>query len=975
MGVPHSRAEDNYVWQLAQFLLSPRGKSKKVKGVATSGLKRLASLSTQFEQTANSVPILSIHETEPTTMKKFLSSKTMLIGYDAVTLGAIEEEVLPINTTHHNLCNIDVRGTAFPVIEGFVKRSIAKVRRNIERHADQYSTPPVLNEPTVIASLGTAVASVSLSGSGTSTDNKGTLGTSQSPPEHITATRRDPFLPCFSVPVAQNTEFFGSTDLVDLLADVLCQETPEASSLISSPFGLPSEPRGLRTFAICGAGGVGKSQTAAQFVHEYRDHFDAVFWLHGEEDVILEGEFGHIAVQLNLVPEASQEANNLVIARGRVKGWLAKPLKSYNTHGRATVEEATWLLVFDNVENAESLVDYWPDAGSCGSILLTSRDPLAQSDWYHVSQGVTLKEFGVTEATLFLLKNTWRENDENSKALAPSVVKLLGCHPLALVQMASVIVREQLSYDDFVKRYQEEAEHAELFEQSFVSKQRQQTSSHTIASVWSLHTLKFGAGLLHAMSLFDPDGIQDELLEAAVGLDGTHDYPLTTTKYQKARGELLNASLISKDASEQKLLVHRLTQDAVWARLADPRNDHTEAVASFNSAVVILLKSWPRAGYAERHKKDRWHKCEAYSSHTLRLRTRFVRASSSLQRSLKNNVQLSDLLNELGWYFQERARNEEASQCFKMSQEGLLSILATDSISSTRSLDPGLKVKAQFLLAETHRNLGCSAAEHVKPQDAKYHFSEYNKLMVEEFKPKSPGDDSRLAISYFELATSHIMLEEWNEAEKCTAAALEEAGKLTDPIKAIYTCSLPQINLAFVYLLTNRVGGAEQLLLKTLKQRQEIYGANDRVSMITGRAYHGLGLVKEAQGLLDESYEFQCRALEHMIETAGLYHHRTADMYFKVAQHLIRLGKNDEALSNLNSATKTYNDQACYCAERGRVLYWKGRLESLQHGADQAESSFKDALKLYREARPQDRRSLDELREEDFDRIVTFWSR
>jgi hypothetical protein len=140
--------------------------------------------------------------------------------------------------------------------------------------------------------------------------------------------------------------------------------------------------------------------------------------------------------------------------------------------------------------------------------------------------------------------------------------------------------------------------------------------------------------------------------------------------------------------------------------------------------------------------------------------------------------------------------------------------------------------RAKFLLAETHRNLGCAAAEYVKPHKANFHFMEYNKMMIDECDGKPPSDDSRLAVSYFELATSYIMLENWTDAERCNVIALEEIQKITDPVKAKTTLGLPQINLACVYLLTGRIEKAEPLLEKTLREREELFGVNDQVSMM-----------------------------------------------------------------------------------------------------------------------------------------------
>jgi hypothetical protein len=446
------------------------------------------------------------------------------------------------------------------------------------------------------------------------------------------------------MPVARNPDFMGRNDILERLEEVLCP--PQIEQVVSH-----SEPRDLKTFAISGSGGMGKTQIATQFVHRHKEDFDAIFWLHADEPAVLAGEFAHVAVELGLVPEASQEANNFVVARDLVIGWLTKPLKTYKNSGRTPLEEASWLLVFDNVSDPDELVDYWPAAGSIGSILLTSRHPLIKETIYNVTEALILKELDIEVASALLLKHTWQEDDSKARELAPTVVKTLGYLPLAIVQMSSIIVNEQLTYKDFLKRYDEEHEHAKLFQQSFKSKQRPQAYNHTISSVWLLESLKYGLQLLTAMSFFDPDGISQELLEACAGPagpSGLDGYPQTITAYQRARAELLNSSLISKDISGERLIVHRVTQDAVWARLSNTASPPDLATKSFNSAVTILDHSWPGAGYGERHRRYRW-KCEEYSPHALRIKARFTRASVQMKKILGLNIQFSNLLNELGW--------------------------------------------------------------------------------------------------------------------------------------------------------------------------------------------------------------------------------------------------------------------------------------------------------------------------------------
>ena len=64
----------------------------------------------------------------------------------------------------------------------------------------------------------------------------------------------------------------------------------------------------------------------------------------------------------------------------------------------------------------------------------------------------------------------------------------------------------------------------------------------------------------------------------------------------------------------------------------------------------------------------------------------------------------------------------------------------------------------------------------------------------------------------------------------------------------------------------------------------------------TGRLLYALGNLRALQGRLDESYECHCKAWEQFRSTIGDQNHRTADVGHKIAQHLIRMGKFNEAM-------------------------------------------------------------------------------
>ena len=62
-----------------------------------------------------------------------------------------------------------------------------------------------------------------------------------------------------------------------------------------------------------------------------------------------------------------------------------------------------------------------------------------------------------------------------------------------------------------------------------------------------------------------------------------------------------------------------------------------------------------------------------------------------------------------------------------------------------------------------------------------------------------------------------------------------------------------------------------------------------------------LGNVRISQGRLPDAFDLHKRALKNWCVTYGKDHHKTGDAFYKVAWHLLRTGKLNEAL--LVSAT------------------------------------------------------------------------
>lgn len=73
-----------------------------------------------------------------------------------------------------------------------------------------------------------------------------------------------------------------------------------------------------RSYALCGLGGVGKTQTALNYVFEYMEDFQAVLWAPADSHAKLLECFAGFAVELGLVTE--NDSNHT--AKDLLKEWF-----------------------------------------------------------------------------------------------------------------------------------------------------------------------------------------------------------------------------------------------------------------------------------------------------------------------------------------------------------------------------------------------------------------------------------------------------------------------------------------------------------------------------------------------------------------------------------------------------------------------------------------------------------------------------
>ena len=444
---------------------------------------------------------------------------------------------------------------------------------------------------------------------------------SSSASDHRTA----PVLPVYMMPPTPlNKNFFGRNYALNAIKAELIPETtakPADGKAVTYP----------HTFAICAPGGMGKTQVAIQFAVKHQKDFDAIMWVNADSVNEMAQGFQRIARLLDLIPEGSADANDLIYTREIVKRWLVNPRA--RDSDRKSGRVISWLLIYDGVRDPDILNDYWPYDGP-GSVLITSRNPFS---W---TKSLPLKPFTSDEAIAFLLKLTNRKLSDVDQESVINVSSRLGGLPLALTQMASIIVTKQLTFRQFLDSYNERESQRELLQ--FQTDIKATSHEHTVASVWAFENLKYGRKLLNVLSMLDPDSIPERLLASTISDIDLPGYPTTIGEYEQAKGELLACSLVTGNKQESKLFIHRLVQDVARAEMG-----HSEFRQTLVACVKLVASIWPFENFTWRHGIARWPVCEELFPHIARLKDIFPAVVTSAKTS--SDYLFARLLTDTGW--------------------------------------------------------------------------------------------------------------------------------------------------------------------------------------------------------------------------------------------------------------------------------------------------------------------------------------
>lgn len=340
-----------------------------------------------------------------------------------------------------------------------------------------------------------------------------------------------------NIPITRNAFFIGREKLLAQLHDRLSITRTAALTQAQALYGL---------------GGIGKTQTAAEYAFRYGDEYTDVFWMRAATRETLVADFVALAELLDLPTREKQDQARIVAA---VKRWLAA--------------HDGWLLILDNADDLPMAQEFLP-TNHKGYVLFTTRAQASGA----IAASVFVEQLTPREGTLLLLRWTKRldmdtpldDAQTKDRAAAERIVKEMDGLPLALVQAGAYIEETGCNLEDYLDLY---ATHRK----DLLAWRSHLTLDYpdTVATTWVLSFQQVekanpaAADLLRLCAFLAPDAIPEALLtRGATALDAALAAAVADQfKLNEALEVLRRYSLVRRDGSTHTLSIHRLVQSVL----------------------------------------------------------------------------------------------------------------------------------------------------------------------------------------------------------------------------------------------------------------------------------------------------------------------------------------------------------------------------------------------------------------------------
>ncbi len=639
--------------------------------------------------------------------------------------------------------------------------------------------------------------------------------------------------------------------------------------------------------ALCGLGGVGKTQVALEYASRHAADYQAIFWTQADSREALLSGFQANARALSL-PERDERDQSAIVEA--VKGWLR--------------QHTGWLLILDNADDPALVLEFLPTSLR-GHVLLTTR---AQAPGGLASR-IEIEPLDLDTAPLLLLRRAGllaldaplAQAEPGEWQAAVQLAQELGGLPLALDQAGAYLEETRCGLSQYLDLYRHHRTGLLRHRGGLVP-----DHPDAVATTWSLSFAllesrsALAADLLRLCAVLHPDAIPEELfLQGAAYLGpvlaGLEKNPLA---FNQALAVIGNYSLLRRNGREHTLSMHRLVQAVLADAMSQEEREQwsRRAVAALNALFPDMMQ----------HGWEQWEPCSRLLPHVLTV------AASTAQEAY--SLELASLLTRAADYLSQRAQYDQAEPLYQRALSLYEQTLGHDHPQMAFPLSG---------LADLYREQGRYAQAEPLYQRALHLWEQASA----EVHPELAGLLNDLAILYAEqgryqraepLLQRALLLDEqlFGQKHRKTATRLNNlAGlyldqgnhKQAEPLlqRALHLSeemlgpehpevAFPLTNLADLYRQQGDYQRAEPLYQRALHLWEQALGSSHpRVAFPLG----GLANLYREQGRYGEAEPLYQRALAIRYQQRGTQHLETADSLQDLARLYELRNQPEEALS------------------------------------------------------------------------------
>lgn len=632
----------------------------------------------------------------------------------------------------------------------------------------------------------------------------------------------------WNMPITRNPFFTDRAHLLALLHERLSTARTAALTQAQTLYGL---------------GGIGKTQTAAEYVFRYGDEYAHVFWMRAAIRETLVADSMALAELLDLSEKDEQNQPRIIAA---VKRWLAA--------------HDSWLLIMDNADDLPLAQEFLPTHHK-GYILFTTRAQASGA----IAASVEVEKLNSHDGTLLLLR--WSKllgidapldhARAEDQAVAERIVSEMDGLPLALVQVGAYVEETGCSLADYLRLYATHrsdllARHSTLL----------LDYTETVTTTWSLSFQQVeqqslaAADVLRLCAFLAPDAIPEELLTrgaaelGAVPGAGASD----SFKLNEALGVLRRYSLVGRNNSTNMLSIHRLVQAVI-------KESMDEQTRSFwaERTVRVVNATFPDAD----HGTDATH-----------------------QHYLPHVQECAMLIKQYHLHFPEAAR--------LLYQAGAFLCFHGFHPQSQSLHQQALAIREQMFgpdhpaVAESLNELAVLARNQGDYERAERFHRQALSIREKALEPDHPAT----TLSLNNLGVLYCTWGKYEQAEPLLKRALSTREQALGSEHPDTLMSF--VNLAKLYLEQRKYEQAEQLLQQTLATSERVLGPEHP---LVAQNLNLLARLSYEQGNHEQAEALWKRSLAILEKTLGLEHPATAGVLNNLAELSVAQGRYTQAQS------------------------------------------------------------------------------